>query len=153
MKTALVTRVVTGAVLGFVMLGCAPPSTAIDDRAGLIMVDDVPELFFLACPGETVESVEVWFNADGDRVVIEPDDDEMLWSTDTPGFEVDGRFADVIDLPDGWWLDDTQIEIETSEGKSVVIVTGIETLEPETLWSNSVGIAFDEYERRAVDSC
>jgi len=153
MKTALVSRVVAGAALGLAALGCAPPSSAIDDRAGLILVDDVPRLFFLSCADETVESVEVWFNADGDRVVIEPDDDEILWSTDTPGFDVDGSFVDPVDLPDGWWLEDTQIQIETTDGKAVVIVTGIETLEPETLWSNSLLMPFEEFERRAADSC
>lgn len=153
MKTGLVSRVVAVMSLGLLAMGCRPSSSGTDDRAGLRMVDDVPQLFFLPCDGEAVESVEVWLNADGDRVVIERDDDEMIWSMEAPTFDADGSFADEIDLPDSWWLEDTQIQIETSAGKAVVIVTGIEALEPEQLWSNSLLVPFEEFESRAAASC
>ena len=146
-------RLAIGAVLAAVVLGCARPSAGADDRAGLRYEDERPELFFIACEGEVVETVTIWLNADGDRVVLESDDDEILWSIDAPEFDADGRFAETVDLPDEWWLDDTQVEIETSDGSALVIVTGVEVLEPEQVWSSSLLMPPDEFERRASESC
>lgn len=133
--------------------GCARPSAGADDRAGLAYVDERPALLFVACDGEVVETVTVWLNADGDRVVLEEDDDEILWSIDAPRFDADGRFDETIDLPEEWWLDDTQIEIETSADDALVIVTGVEVLEPEQVWSSSLLMPPEEFERRALESC
>lgn len=142
-----------GVVLALALAGCARPSAGADDRAGLMLVDGQPELFFLACEGEVVESLTIWLNADGDRVVLEADDDEVLWSIESPTFDADGRFVETIDLPDDWWLDDTQVEIESSKGDALVIVTGVEVLEPEQLWSSSLLMPPEEFERRAGESC
>lgn len=146
-------RLAIGAVLASAALGCARPSAGADDRAGLMLVDGEPELFFRACEGEVVETLTIWSNDDGDRVVLEKDDDVVLWSIDAPQFGADGRFVDVVDLPDEWWLEDTQVEIETTDGDALVIVTGVEVLEPEQVWSSSLLMVPEEFERRASESC
>ena len=60
---------------------------------------------------------------------------------------------ETIDLPEEWWLDDTQIEIETSADDALVIVTGVEVLEPEQVWASSLLMPPEEFERRALESC
>lgn len=148
-----VTRCVVGLALTLAIAGCARPSAGADDRAGLMLVDGEPELRFLACEDEVVETLTIWSNDDGDRVVLEEDDDVVLWSIDAPDFDADGRFVDAVDLPDEWWLDDTQVEIETTDGDALVIVTGVEVLEPEQVWSSSLLMPPEEFERRASESC
>ncbi len=117
-----------------------------------MFVDDEPVVRFVACEDESLLSLNVWLN-DGDFVVTEEDEDNLLLKILSPRLSQQDTIIDEIPIDREVWVGDVQLEVRTSDVQAVVNTAPATNLPAGRVWSNGSEMDVADFETRARRGC